>query len=398
MFRGVTPLRSSDVTRTTGDPGAQRRPGARVAVVIGTRPEAIKLAPVCWAFEEIGVGVAVVLTGQHRELVDELLGPLEIAHLVDENLDVMRHRQRLNVLAGATIDGLGEYFWRTRPDAVVVQGDTTSAFCGSLAAFYEQIPVAHVEAGLRSGELHDPFPEELNRQLIGRMSAWQFVPTVRAGENLVREAIPGERIELIGNTVIDAMEWVVGKELGTSAFSGRVSGPHVLVTLHRRETRGARLRAVAEAIGRSARKLGAEVVFPVHPSPDVRDAVLPVLEAYPEVQVCEPLGYFDFIATLAHADLAVSDSGGVQEEAPSLRTPVLVVRNTTERPEAIEAGCALLVGTDPHELERTIVELFEDGGRRTAMTATANPFGDGFAAKRLARRVLDDLGSVARPA
>ena len=365
----------------------------RIAVVIGTRPEVIKLAPVCRALAVEGAEVAIVLTGQHRELVDDLLAPLEIASYVEADLDVMKPRQRLNSIASASLEGLGGYLAESRPDAVVVQGDTTSAFCGALAAFNEHIPVAHVEAGLRSGTLAEPFPEELNRQLISRVSRWQFAPTRRAGENLEKEDIAGSRIAVVGNTVVDSLQWVIRRGLGKSAFTSGEERLRFLVTLHRRETRGDRLRRLAAAICRSARRAGAEVVVPVHPSPDVRDAVLPVLAEEAHVKVCEPLDYFDFIATLADADLAISDSGGVQEEAPTLRTPVLVVRNTTERPEAVEAGCARLVGTNPRDLEGVVSELAENDARRAAMTAIANPFGDGHAAERLSRRIVRDLAA-----
>lgn len=372
--------------------GRGRDQAPHVAIVIGTRPEAIKLAPVCRSLDARGAEVAVVLTGQHRELVDELLGPLEIVEFVHADLDVMKPRQDLSGLAAVLLERLGTYVAKTQPDAVVVQGDTTSALCGALAAFHERVPVAHVEAGLRSGNLADPFPEELNRQLITRATRWQFAPTSIARANLEREDIAPERIQLVGNTVVDSLQWVLRRGIGTSAFSGASRSPKILVTLHRRETRGAALSALAESIARIAKAHDAEVCFPIHPSPDVRDAVVPVLEGASTVQLCEPLGYFDFLATLADADLAISDSGGVQEEAPTLGTPVLVVRETTERPEAIAAGSAVLVGTNPARLEATVAELFEHPDRRVQMASSANPFGDGRAAERIADRLLSDLG------
>lgn len=366
----------------------------RVAIVIGTRPEVIKLAPVCRALVSAGAEVSIVLTGQHRELVDELVVPLEIAEFVAADLNVMRPRQNLTALAARLLDGLGGYFEKIRPDAVVVQGDTTSALCGALAAFHERVPVAHVEAGLRSGFLSDPFPEEMNRQLISRMTRWQFAPTTIARDHLERENITATQIEVVGNTVVDSLQWVLGRGIGTSAFAPASETCRILVTLHRRDTRGAALTALAESIRRIAEDLHAEVVFPVHPSPEVRHAVMPVLGGDPRVHTCRPLGYFDFLATLADADLAISDSGGVQEEAPTLGTPVLVARETTERPEAIEAGCALLVGTDPLYLEAVVGELFGDEQRLSTMANVVNPFGDGHAAERIAERILTDLADT----
>lgn len=369
----------------------ERKHAPNVAVVIGTRPEAIKLAPVCRALHARGADVAVVLTGQHRELVDELLVPLEITKFVQADLEVMKPRQDLSGLAAALLERLGSYLVKTQPDAIVVQGDTTSALCGAIASFHERIPVAHVEAGLRSGNLADPFPEELNRQLITRVARWQFAPTSTAMRNLEREDVDPERVQVVGNTVVDSLQWVLRRGIGTSAFSPTSNATKILVTLHRRDTRGAALEALAESIGRLAQDNDAEVVFPVHPSPAVRDAVVPVLGEVSSVRLREPLGYFDFLATLAHADLAISDSGGVQEEAPTLGTPVLVVRETTERPEAIDAGCAILVGTNPYRLESLVADLLANPVRRARMGSRANPFGDGHAAEHIAERILADL-------
>jgi UDP-N-acetylglucosamine 2-epimerase (non-hydrolysing) len=380
---------SSSFTKASSYTNPEQIP--RIAIAVGTRPEVIKLAPVCRALDAKGVEVTVVLTGQHRELVDDLLAPLEITGFVDADLDVMQPRQDLSLLAAYLLQGLGAYLAKTKPDALVVQGDTTSALCGALAAFHAHIPVAHVEAGLRSETLDNPFPEELNRQMISRIGRWQFAPTSLSYENLAREGIGAERAELVGNTVVDSLHWVLERRLGTSAFSPQRARRRVLVTLHRRETRGAALAAIAASIAEIARVSDAEVVFPIHPSPEVREAVRPVLETHAHVRLCEPLSYFDFLATLADADLAISDSGGVQEEAPTLRTPVLVVRETTERREAIDAGCARLVGTDPTSVQRVALEVLGDDAQLAAMVATSNPFGDGHAAERIADRLLADL-------
>ena len=390
-----------DADVVIGNVSDARHESTNVAVVIGTRPEAIKLAPVCRLLHERGASISVVLTGQHRELVDELLGPLDITKFVHADLEVMKPRQDLSALASCLFDRLGSYLAKTQPDALVVQGDTTSALCGAIAAFHEKVPVAHVEAGLRSGNLGDPFPEELNRQMISRAAHWQFAPTETAAENLRDEGIDPGRIHIVGNTVVDSLEWVLCKGIGTSAFATngmaarKPKALRVLVTLHRRETRGVALRALAEAIARMATAHGVEIVFPVHPSPDVRDEVMPALGTASGVHLREPLGYFDFLATLAEADLAISDSGGVQEEAPTFGTPVLVVRETTERPEAIAAGCALLAGTDPIRLESLVAELVAHPERRARMSGGVNPFGDGHAAERIADVMLDDVCSTA---
>jgi len=302
----------------------------------------------------------------------------------------MRDNQSLSGLTARLTENLGETLRKHRPEAVVVQGDTTTALCGALAAFYERTPVAHVEAGLRSGVLHDPFPEELNRRLVTGLARWHFAPTPRAADALLSEGVAAEHVEITGNTVIDNLFWVLEHAGGQCAFT--THGRHrLLVTLHRRENQGTRMRSIAEMLARLAGRGDVEIVLPLHRSPAVREALLPALDGIPGVTLTEALDYPDFTATLAGCDLVVTDSGGVQEEAPSLGKPVIVARQTTERPEAVEAGAAVLAGTSPSELYEMITVLLDDTARYVSMTSVPNPFGDGFAARRIADRMFADL-------
>jgi UDP-N-acetylglucosamine 2-epimerase (non-hydrolysing) len=356
-----------------------------VAVIFGTRPELIKLAPV---IREMPAKPLIINTGQHRELLDPLLRRLDIKP--DLNLDVMRDNQPLSGLTARLAEGLGETLRKHRPDVVIVQGDTTTALCGALAAFYERIPVAHVEAGLRSGVPHDPFPEELNRRLVTGLARWHFAPTPRAAAALRREGVADEHVQITGNTVIDNLFWVLDHGSGRCAFA---SGKRrILVTLHRRENQGRRMRAIGAMLARLAKERGdVEIVLPLHRSPAVRGALLPALDGVEGVTLTEALDYPDFTATLACCDLVVTDSGGVQEEAPSLGKPVIVARETTERPEAIEAGAAVLAGTSASDLHEMITTLLDDQDTYARMASVVNPFGDGRAARRISDRLLADL-------
>jgi UDP-N-acetylglucosamine 2-epimerase (non-hydrolysing) len=361
-----------------------------IAVIFGTRPEAIKLAPVIRQLQARGHTPVIVNTGQHRELLDPLLRRLSITATV--NLDVMRENQPLSGLTARLSDSLGEALRKFKPGAAIVQGDTTTALCAALAAFYERIPVAHVEAGLRSGVLDDPFPEELNRRLVSQLSRWHFAPTPRARDALRGEGIHSAGIELTGNTVIDNLFWVLEQGFGQSAFTteGR---RRILVTLHRRENQGYRMGGVAEVLRRLAGRGDVEIVLPLHKSPSVREVLVPALGGQPGITLVEALDYADFTATLAACDLVITDSGGVQEEAPSLGKPVLVARDTTERPEAIEAGAARLVGTDVAALFDAATALLDDADLYASMASVVNPFGDGKASDRIATRLFADLGA-----
>jgi UDP-N-acetylglucosamine 2-epimerase (non-hydrolysing) len=361
-----------------------------IAVIFGTRPEAIKLAPVIRQLQARGHSPVIVNTGQHRDLLDPLLRRLDITATV--NLDVMRENQPLSGLTARLSDSLGEALRKFKPGAAVVQGDTTTALCGALAAFYERIPVAHVEAGLRSGVTDDPFPEELNRRLVSQLTRWHFAPTPRARDALRGEGIHGSGIELTGNTVIDNLFWVLEQGFGQSAFTTE-GVRRILVTLHRRENQGYRMGGVAEVLRRLAGRGDVEIVLPLHKSPSVREVLVPALSGQPGITLVEALDYADFTATLAACDLVITDSGGVQEEAPSLGKPVLVARDTTERPEAIEAGAARLVGTDVGALFDAATALLDDAALYASMASAVNPFGDGKASDRITTRLFADLGA-----
>ncbi|MFF0202936.1 non-hydrolyzing UDP-N-acetylglucosamine 2-epimerase [Streptomyces sp. NPDC005017] len=362
----------------------------RAMLVLGTRPEAIKLAPVARAmagseqFEPV-----VVTTGQHREMLHQMLGLLGVD--VRISLDVMRTRQELSDLTARLVQELGGAMRAQRPDLVVVQGDTTTALAGALAAFYEKIPVAHVEAGLRTGVLDNPFPEELNRCLIGRIARWHFAPTARAARHLTDEGVRAEQVFTTGNTVIDNLLWVLAEGTGASAF--RTEARRILVTLHRRENQGDRMRAMGRALRRLAHRGDVEIVLPLHKSPAVRDALLPELDGHPGIELVEPLDYLDFAATLAECDLVLTDSGGIQEEAPSLSKPALVLRTTTERPEAVEAGAARLIGTDPDAIVGCAERLLDDPEEYRRMANAGNPFGDGRAASRVLAQLAEDFAA-----
>ncbi|KAB1145659.1 UDP-N-acetylglucosamine 2-epimerase (non-hydrolyzing) [Streptomyces luteolifulvus] len=362
----------------------------RAMLVLGTRPEAIKLAPVARAmatgtqFEPL-----VVTTGQHREMLHQMLDLLGVD--VRVSLDVMRSRQELSDLTARLVADLGEVMREQRPDLVVVQGDTTTALAGALAAFYEKIPVAHVEAGLRTGVIDNPFPEELNRSLIGRIARWHFAPTPRAARHLTDEGVPQEQVFTTGNTVIDNLLWVLAEGTGNSAF--RTGARRILVTLHRRENQGERMRGMGRALRRLAGRGDVEIVLPLHKSPAVREALLPELEGHQGISLVEPLGYVDFAATLAECDLVLTDSGGIQEEAPSLSKPALVLRTTTERPEAVEAGAARLIGTDPETIVDAAGELLDDAAQYRRMAGAGNPFGDGRAAARVLAQLAEDFAA-----
>jgi UDP-N-acetylglucosamine 2-epimerase (non-hydrolysing) len=362
---------------------------ARVFLVIGTRPEAIKLAPVLRALSASGrFEPTVISSGQHREMLGQAFRLLGFSP--DQDLAVMSDRQELTDLAARLVGDLGRAMRRTRPDAVLVQGDTTTCFCAALAAFYEGIPVGHVEAGLRSGAMDNPFPEEANRVMVSRLARWHFAPTRRAWENLRAEGVSEESIEITGNTVVDSLLWIRSKGLGLSGFT---PGPHrkVLVTLHRRESHGEILRGLGWAVARLADRPDVEVVLPLHRSPAVREALLPVLADHARVRIVEPLDYADFIATLVNCDVVLTDSGGVQEEASTVGKPVLVLRETTERPEAVEAGTTKLVGVEPARVLCEALGVLDNPDRHTGIAAGMNPFGDGDASRRIVDRLTADL-------
>ncbi|MDI6711437.1 MAG: UDP-N-acetylglucosamine 2-epimerase (non-hydrolyzing) [Bacillota bacterium] len=353
----------------------------KILVVFGTRPEAIKMAPVVLALKQAPhFDCRVAVTAQHREMLDQVLDLFGI--VPDHDLDIMRDRQSLFDITTRALDGLRRVLELENPDMVLVHGDTTTTFCGALAAFYRQIPVGHVEAGLRTRNKFSPFPEEINRHLTGVLADLHFAPTRRAWDNLLREGVDESAILVTGNTVIDALLATVAR-LGPDPEPAP-PGRTLLVTTHRRENLGAPLREVYRALAALVRRYpDVRVVFPVHRNPAVREAVQAELGGLPRVTLTEPLAYLDFVRELRRCHIVLTDSGGLQEEAPSLGKPVLVLRGTTERPEAVEAGTVRLVGTAYDAVYGAAVELLEDDAAYRRMAEAVNPYGDGRAAGRI---------------
>ena len=356
-----------------------------VAVIAGTRPEAVKVAPVIRKLADSPtLAPLVVSTSQHREMTRRIFDDFGIS--VDVDLDVMRPRQNLWDLTARVSSKMGALFDQTAVAAVLVQGDTTSAFVGALAAFYHRIPVGHIEAGLRSHDRYSPFPEEMNRMLLSRVASWHFAPTSHAAGQLRRENIGSDSIFTTGNTVVDALHWMVERVSddvlppAARANDGRL----VLVTCHRRENLGQPMTEVARAV-RDLAEAHADLhfLFPVHPNPAVRDAVYPVLSGHPRITLCEPLGYDQFLAALKKSWLVLSDSGGVQEESTALGRPVLVLRKETERPEGVKAGTLKLVGTDRARIVREVAKLSSSRAAYAKMTKGSAVFGDGKASERI---------------
>jgi len=363
----------------------------RILTVFGTRPEAIKLFPLLHVLEgNERFESRVCVSAQHREMLDQVLAIAEIEP--DHDLDLMRSDQSLDALTAGLLTGLGKVMDEERPDRVVVQGDTATAMATAIAAYYRKIPVAHVEAGLRSGNIHHPWPEEVNRRVIGTIAALHFAPTETAAEALRRENVDAATIHVTGNTVIDALHWITGRiaghpELveGLADLERRFAGKRVIgVTSHRRENFGQGMEAIAEAIRRLATRPDVAMIFPVHLNPNVRSVMNERLAGLENVALIEPLDYLHFARLLDISTLMLTDSGGVQEEAPALGKPVLVMRETTERPEGIEAGTARLVGTDADCIVAETERLLDDDGAYAAMARAHNPFGDGRSAVRIA--------------
>lgn len=371
----------------------------KVLVVFGTRPEAIKLFPVVQALEANGgLAVRTCVTAQHRGLLDQVL---EIAGIVpDIDLDVMTPGQSLDDLTARLLTGLGGVFDAEKPDRVLVQGDTATAMVGALAAYYRKIPVGHVEAGLRSGDIYQPWPEEVNRRIVAPIADQHFAPTETAAQALLRENIDPASIHVTGNTVIDALHATRDRiaadpslAAGLDAIAERFAGKRlILVTTHRRENFGDGMAGIADAIARIAARPDTAVLFPMHPNPNVVSVMDQVLGDRPNICRIDPLDYPHFIRALGLAEIVLSDSGGVQEEAPALGKPVLVMRETTERPEGVAAGTAKLVGTDPDRIVSEISTLLDVPHAYSAMARAHNPFGDGHAAERIAGIVAHGFG------
>jgi len=363
-------------------------PELRITTIFGTRPEAIKLAPLCFAAADSGLDNSVVVTGQHRELLDRALADFGIR--ADHDLNVMRPNQDLFHTTSAVLLGLRDILRERRPDYVVVQGDTTTCFAGALAAFYEKIPVAHVEAGLRTGERYSPFPEEMNRRMAAVLADVHFAPTERARENLLSEGVSAADVQVTGNTGIDALHWILKNREAhfeavlPPAAAAAVGGRFLLLTTHRRESFGAPMLEALSAIRDAcAATPDLNVIFPVHPNPNVRAQVNQVLSGVDRVHLVDPLDYVTFSHLMARATLVVTDSGGVQEEAPSVSRPVVVLRDSTERPEGVAAGVAVLAGTQRERVHGILMRLLNDRAAYDAMTGKLNPYGDGRASQRI---------------
>lgn len=376
------------------DNHASPRAPARILTVFGTRPEAIKMFPVVHALSETpGINARLCVTAQHREMLDQVLAIARINPDVD--LDVMTPNQSLDALLARLVTGLGETFDREKPDRILVHGDTLTTMAATLAAYFRKIPVGHVEAGLRSGNIYHPWPEEVNRKITGAVADLHFAPTQTAANALLAENVPADRIHITGNTVIDALLATKARideepslASGLDPLIERFAGKRIVaVTSHRRENFGDGMTAIAEAIAAIAARDDVAVVFPVHPNPHVRSAIEPILGNLPNVALIDPLDYPHFVRLLAISELVLTDSGGVQEEAPSLGKPVLVMRETTERPEGIEAGTSRLVGADKARIVSEIFKLLDDKDAYNAMARAHNPFGDGTAAKQIAEIV-----------
>jgi UDP-N-acetylglucosamine 2-epimerase (non-hydrolysing) len=369
--------------------------------VYGTRPEAIKVAPVIKALEESDLLDSVtVVTGQHREMLDQVN---EIFGIVpDHDLDIFQHGASLSQIVARVLERLDPVLEAEKPAAVIVQGDTSTSTAAALAAFHRQIPVVHLEAGLRSGDISSPFPEEANRKLTSQIAAVHLAPTPTSKANLVAESVDESAVVVTGNTVIDALLMTVERKtpftdaaLEDLADSGRRI---LLVTTHRRENWGGAMEGVGRALARLARQFpDMEIVLPAHRNPIVREAVLPHLEGVENVTVTEPLPYGEFTRMLSLATVVLTDSGGVQEEAPSLGKPVLVMRENTERPEAVDAGTVKLIGTDEERIVTEVSALLTDESAYAAMAQATNPYGDGQAARRSIEAIAHTFGLGERP-
>jgi UDP-N-acetylglucosamine 2-epimerase (non-hydrolysing) len=360
-------------------------------VIFGTRPEAIKLFPVVNALrQQTGMFCEVLVSAQHRQMLDQVLSISGI--IPDYDLDIMQPGQSLDALTARLLEAIGSVLDKAKPDRVIVQGDTATAMVGALAAYYRQIPVSHVEAGLRSYDIYRPWPEEVNRKIIGTIADQHFAPTDVSAAALRAEAVPDDRIFVTGNTVIDALHWVTDRiahrpdlAAGLADLEKRFAGKKIIgITTHRRENFGDGMENIAEAIKAIAARDDVACIFPVHLNPNVRAVMDKQLGELPNVAMIEPIDYPHFARLLSISHIMLTDSGGVQEEAPALGKPVLVMRDTTERPEGVTAGTAKLIGTDKDRIVSEIFTLLDDDAAYSAMARAHNPFGDGKASQRIA--------------
>lgn len=363
-----------------------------ICIILGTRPEAIKLAPVIQVFQRSPLfDTQVILTGQHREMVEQVMQLFDLK--ADRDLEIMLPKQSLSDITCRSLRGLETLFQQIQPSLVLVQGDTTTAFAATLAAFYQKIPVGHVEAGLRTDDLFNPYPEEANRRVISQLSQLHFAPTQLAAENLQRSGVLGE-IHQTGNTVIDALLSVAKRQpdcnvKGLDWDKYRV----LLATVHRRENWGEPLEGIAQAFLQILENPNTALLLPLHRNPIVREPLQALLGSHPRIFLTDPLDYAQLVGAIGRSHLLLTDSGGLQEEAPSLGKPVLVLRKTTERPEAVAAGTAKLVGTAPKEIVAAANELLSNRDAYEKMATAINPFGDGRAAERIFQIVKNYLSA-----
>lgn len=378
----------------------------KILLVFGTRPEAIKMAPLVKKLQAMPAEfqTIVCVTGQHREMLDQVLRLFEITP--DFDLNIMKPNQDLYDITSRILLGMRDVLREVQPDIVLVHGDTTTSMAAALAAFYQQIPVGHVEAGLRTGNIYSPWPEEMNRLMTGRISTVHFSPTLLAKQNLLQEHVDEAKIVVTGNTVIDALQMVVERLQNDEQLAGEVKDKVlsmgydvdrlsedrrlVLITGHRRENFGEGFLNICHAIKNLSEKYpNVDFVYPMHLNPNVRKPVLEILgEGAANVFLIEPLDYLPFVYMMQHSTLILTDSGGVQEEAPGLGKPVLVMRDTTERPEAVEAGTVLLVGTNREKIEQGVSQLLDDAEMYRRMSEAVNPYGDGLACERIVKYLL----------
>ena len=375
----------------------------RVLTVFGTRPEAIKMAPLVHALaKDPFFETRVCVTAQHREMLDQVLHLFSITP--DYDLNIMKPGQGLTEITCRILEGLKPILESFRPDVVLVHGDTTTTIAASLAAFYQRIPVGHVEAGLRTGDLYSPWPEEANRTLTGHLAMYHFAPTENSRQNLLREHVADKRIFVTGNTVVDALITVRDRVLADDKLRGSLEKQYpfldngkklILVTGHRRESFGEGFEQICHALAEiAARNRDVQIVYPVHLNPNVTEPVKRILGHVENVVLIEPQEYLPFVWLMNHAWLILTDSGGIQEEAPSLGKPVLVMRDTTERPEAVKAGTVRLVGTDSDRIVSEVTRLLYDQEAYQAMSRAHNPYGDGRACSRILHALKNNRVSV----
>lgn len=372
----------------------------KIMSVFGTRPEAIKMAPVVKYLEQAeGITSCVAVTAQHREMLDQVMGLFDI--VPDYDLNIMKPTQNLSDVTCAVLQGLQPIIEAEAPDLLLVHGDTTTTLSASLAAYYQRVPVGHVEAGLRTGNIYSPWPEEINRKIAGSIASIHFAPTRRSRRNLLDENIPDSQVFVTGNTVIDALLMVVSmleenaeKSLAMDHEFGLDPGRKLLlVTGHRRESFGDGFQRICDALARLADRNDLQIVYPVHLNPNVKGPVEKRLASHPNVKLIGPQDYLPFVHLMRRAHVILTDSGGVQEEAPSLGKPVFVMRDTTERPEAVDAGTVKLVGTDADLIVDQVSRALDDADYYEAMSRAHNPYGDGAASARICRAIQQEYAS-----